>query len=320
MLDQPDAGHDASIQGQALGTPAYMAPEQAEGRHDRIDRRTDVYGLGAILYEILAGGPPFQGDDTAEVLRRVVHDEPARPRQINPDAPAALEAICLKALAKRPEDRYARAEDVARDVQRFLADEPVSVHRDPISTRLTRWGRRHRTAAVGLAVLLSTAVVTLSIGTVLINRERDRAEESFRQARQAVDDYFTTVSESKLLNVPGLQPLRKELLEQARKYYQSFLQQRGDDPSVRAEAAASLYRVADITDEIGTKEDAVAPYTRALAAYEGLVHDRPDVIQYQVDLAIGLQQPGRPPPPARPDGRGDAPAGEGAGDPRAAGP
>jgi serine/threonine protein kinase len=284
--DPARSAHEPTLEGQALGTPGYMAPEQAEGRNDRIERRTDVYGLGAILYEILTGLPPIQGDDTATVLRRVIHEEPARPRTINPEAPAALEAICRKAIAKRPEDRYDSAEELARDVQRFLADEPVSVHRDPISTRLTRWGRRHRTAAVGAAALLSTAVVTLSIAAVRINQERARAERSFRQAREAVDDYFTAVSESKLLDVPGLQPLRRELLERAKSYYQSFLQQRGDDPAVRAEAAASLYRVADIIWSIGKKEDAIAPYTRALNFHEALVREHPEVTQYRVDLAM----------------------------------
>src|SRR5262249_53508869 len=194
-----------------------------EGRLDRIDRRTDVYGLGAILFEMLTGEPPFRGDDTATVLRRVIHETPEPARQLNPEAPAALEAICLKALSKRPEERYATVRDLAQEIQRFLADEPVSAYREPLSTRLTRWGRRHRTAAVGCGILLLTAVVALSISTLLINRERARAEASFRQAKQAVDDYFTTVSESQLLEVPGLQPLRKELLERAQKYYEQFL-------------------------------------------------------------------------------------------------
>jgi serine/threonine-protein kinase len=278
--------HDATLPGQAIGTPAYMAPEQAEGRSEAIDAHTDIYGLGAILYEILAGQPPFSGDDTAEVLRRVVHEEPRRPRLLNPVAPAALESIGRKAMAKRPGDRYARADDLAQDVRRFLADEPVSVHRDPLSTRLTRWGRRHRTAAAATMALMATALVSVSVAAVLIGRERARAERSFREARRAVDDYFTTVSESTLLDAPGLQPLRKDLLERAKRYYEGFLRQRGDDPAVRAEAAASLYRLADITQQIGTSEEALASYTRALAAYEALTRDRPSVTQYRVDLAM----------------------------------
>ncbi|MFO0844247.1 MAG: PAS domain-containing protein [Gemmataceae bacterium] len=105
------------MQGQALGTPAYMAPEQAAGCLDRIDHRTDVYGLGAVLYEILTGRPPFTGPDTAAVLRKAQEEEPAPPRRAWPEVPPALEALCLRALATRPEDRPAAAAELAQEVQ-----------------------------------------------------------------------------------------------------------------------------------------------------------------------------------------------------------
>jgi PAS domain S-box-containing protein len=114
---QEDSGGDLTLEGQTVGTPAYMAPEQAAGRLDLIDRHSDVYGLGAVLYEILTGGPPFSGPDTATVLRRVQEEEPTPPRQVWPEVPPALEAVCLRALAKRPADRPAAAGDLAREVQ-----------------------------------------------------------------------------------------------------------------------------------------------------------------------------------------------------------
>jgi PAS domain S-box-containing protein len=120
LVASPDgAGTDSAytVQGEAIGTPAYMAPEQAAGQLDKIDRRTDVYGLGAILYEILTGVPPVTGAATEEVLRKVQEEGPVPPRQLWPEAPAALEALCLRALAKRPEDRPAAAADLAREVQ-----------------------------------------------------------------------------------------------------------------------------------------------------------------------------------------------------------
>jgi serine/threonine-protein kinase len=287
-----DAERGETVSGQALGTPAYMSPEQAEGLWGAVDRCSDVYGLGAILYEILTGHPPFDGDDTADVLRRVVHEAPTRPRSANPQAPAALEAVCLKALAKKPADRYASAKQLADEVRHFLADEPVSVYREPLTVRLTRWGRRHRTAAASIAVLLLSALAALSVGTVLINGERAKAEASFRQARQAVDDYFTTISESKLLTVPGLQPLRKELLERARSYYQSFIQQRGKDPGVKAELAATHYRVGWITLVVGPKDRAADPFRQALALYDELIRVRPGVERHQTDRAIVLNDLG----------------------------
>jgi PAS domain S-box-containing protein len=117
VLDAAGADSGYTVQGQALGTPAYMAPEQSAGRLDLIDRRTDVYGLGALLYEALTGAPPFSGDSTEEVLRKVREEEPAPPRRLWPEVPPALEALCLRALAKRPEDRPAGAADLAQEVQ-----------------------------------------------------------------------------------------------------------------------------------------------------------------------------------------------------------
>jgi PAS domain S-box-containing protein len=115
LIEDADSGYTG--QGQTLGTPAYMAPEQADGRLDLIERRTDVYGLGAILYEILTAAPPFTGPSTDEVLRKVREEEPAPPRQVWPEVPPALEALCLRALAKQPGDRPAAAADLAQEVQ-----------------------------------------------------------------------------------------------------------------------------------------------------------------------------------------------------------
>lgn len=175
-----------------IGTPVYMAPEQAAGRIDAIDARTDVYGLGAMLYEILTGRPPFGIGDTMTTLRRVVNEPPDPPRQHVPATPPALEAVCLKALAKRPEDRYPTGIALAREIQHFLADAPVAAYPDPWSTRLMRWARRHRTVVAASAALLITAVGALTVGMALLGaanartqEQRDRAEENLVQAQQA---------------------------------------------------------------------------------------------------------------------------------------
>jgi eukaryotic-like serine/threonine-protein kinase len=188
--DRPS--HDLSVQGQVIGTPVYMAPEQAEGRIDAIDARTDVYGLGAMLYEILTGRPPFGIGDTMTTLRRVVNEPPDPPRKHVPAVPPALEAVCLKALAKRPEDRYPTGIALAREIQHFLADAPVAAYPDPWSTRLMRWARRHRTVVAASAALLITAVGALTVGMVLLGaanartqEQRDRAEENVVQVQQA---------------------------------------------------------------------------------------------------------------------------------------
>jgi PAS domain S-box-containing protein len=116
-----DSSRDAALtlQGEVVGTPAYMAPEQAEGRLDAIDQRTDIFGLGAILYEILTGQPPFVGTSTFEVLKRAIRGSAALPHELWPQVPPALEAVCLKAMAKEPHERYSSASDLAQEVQRW---------------------------------------------------------------------------------------------------------------------------------------------------------------------------------------------------------
>jgi PAS domain S-box-containing protein len=115
--DARDAG--LTMQGEVVGTPAYMAPEQAEGRLDDIDQRTDIFGLGAIFYEVLTGQPPFAGSTTFEVLQKAIQGIPAMPRKLWPEVPVALEEICLKAMAKDPRERYASASELAQEVQRW---------------------------------------------------------------------------------------------------------------------------------------------------------------------------------------------------------
>jgi PAS domain S-box-containing protein len=132
LVDQPDEDADGprapldetldggvTVQGEIIGTPAYMAPEQAEGRLDLIDRRTDIYGLGAMLYEILTGQPPFDGANIVEVLQKARRGNPTPPRELWPEVPHALEEACLKALARNPDERYARAEELALEVNRW---------------------------------------------------------------------------------------------------------------------------------------------------------------------------------------------------------
>ena len=132
------SGSAETLPGSALGTPAYMSPEQAAGELDHLGPRSDVYSLGATLYYLLTGKPPFEGD-IGEVLRKVGRGEFPRPRQLDPSIDPALEAICLKAMATRPADRYTSCRSVAFDIKRWEADEPVSVYRAPASVRLLRW-------------------------------------------------------------------------------------------------------------------------------------------------------------------------------------
>jgi hypothetical protein len=183
---------EATAQGQVLGTPAYMAPEQAEGRLDRLGPATDVYGLGAILYEILTGRPPFSGGAATAVLRQVVHEAPQRPRSVTPGAPAGLEAVCLKALAKKPGERYATAKELADDVRRWLADEAVSAYAEPLGPRLARRARRHRSVVAGVGAALAVGVVSLALAAAWLaatNQKLQAANAAETAAKQEAQEH-----------------------------------------------------------------------------------------------------------------------------------
>jgi tetratricopeptide (TPR) repeat protein len=195
LMPSSASGSSETLPGSALGTPAYMSPEQAAGQLDHLGPRTDVYSLGATLYCILTGKPPFEGD-VGEILRKVGRGEFPRPRQVDPSIDPALEAVCLKAMATRPEDRYPSCRSLAFDIERWAADEPVSVYRAPASVRLLRWARKHRTGVAIGAAVIQTAVVVLAVSTVLlvqsrarIDRER-RAAESARARAQAINNFL----------------------------------------------------------------------------------------------------------------------------------
>jgi len=174
---------------------AYMAPEQAGGRQDRIDRRTDVYGLGAVLFEILTGRPPFAGRDTQDVLARVIDGATPRARDSAAAVPPALDAVCARAMARDREARYATATDLARDLQNWLADEPVSAYPEGRGERLSRWARRHRSSVRAAAAALAVVAIVSASAAVQIRaanfRERSaRARESARlwRARVVAED------------------------------------------------------------------------------------------------------------------------------------
>ena len=195
-----------TVAGQLIGTPAYLSPEQARGDHEQIGPATDVFGLGAILYTILTGVPPYHSATVEEALRRATRAEWTPPRQQNADArkkiPSALNAVCCRALAFNPDQRYATPLEMASDIERWLAGEPVTAMREPWRERAQRFLRRHRTAVAVLVVLAMVVPSTVAVASWFIAQERAHSEIARRTAEirgettQQVAEYLTRTFQS----------------------------------------------------------------------------------------------------------------------------
>ncbi|MGO9470765.1 MAG: protein kinase domain-containing protein [Isosphaeraceae bacterium] len=277
---------DLTAAGAVLGTPSFMAPEQAEARADRIGRRTDVYGLGAILYEILAGKAPFSGDSTQDVLRKVREQPPTPPSKIVRSTPKALEAVCLKAMAKDPAGRYPSAAALAADVQHWLADEPVSAWREPWTIRTRRWVVRNRTAvaagvaALGVAVVGLTAALAIqaqsnrALTAALASEKLARQDASAQsdQAEEAIESFFTGISQDVILRRPELSQLRGRLLSAALHFYEKRVKyltdkHQGGGRMVRP-ITFGLDRIASLQAMLGDRDSAIGTRRRLIELYD----------------------------------------------------
>ncbi len=267
--------------GDLLGTLRYMSPEQATADHAVVDERTDVYSLGATLYELVTLHPVFAGSDRQELLRRIAQEEPRRPRAIQPAVPRDLETIILKAMSKDPAGRYATAQQLADDMGRFLDDRPIMARRPGPLERSARWARRYAAALVVAVPLLAAMVLALGVafGMVLAEQARtkrahDEASRQRDEARRAVEDMYTETADL-LSKVPGLHPIRFVLLTKALQYYDKFSMERDADPALRAGAGKAAFRVGDIRRMLGEPAKAEAAYRQAIAVLEAIPPEAP---------------------------------------------
>jgi serine/threonine-protein kinase len=265
--------------GAVVGTPAYMAPEQARG--GAVDERSDVFGLGATLYELLTGRVAFPTGDLDAVRRGGF----APPRRVNPAVPRALEAVCLKAMAPRPEDRYASALALAADVDHWLADEPVGAWPDPPGARLRRWARRHARLVVGVLAALAVGVVCLGVATALLTVANDRERAARARTRAALDAMTSEVTGDALTRQAELSAEQRAFLEGVLGYYEEFAAEPGEGRAGRERLAAAHYRLGMIRARLGPAEAGAAAFRRAAELYERLAAESPAEPTYRQELA-----------------------------------
>jgi len=288
-----------TVTGDVVGTLRYMSPEQAAGEHALVDIRTDIYGLGATLYELSTLQPAFPGEDRHQVMRAVETQEPVAPRSINSDIPVDLETIILQAMAKSRDGRYDTAEALAEDLTRFLEGKPTLARRPTLIDRATKWFHRHRLAAAASVLVLVLLATLSTVGAILLAREKAEKEsalaqaqqnlqqsnENFRKARQVVDRFGIQLADQ-LQDTPGTERIRQQLLLETLNYYQGFLEQVGADGTFRDQLAMTHLKAGVVSGKLGATGKAIDEYQIAQQILEQSIVDDPEDPQLKSHLAM----------------------------------
>jgi len=304
-----DAAGDITRTGTLMGTPCYMAPEQARPGKNPVGPPTDIHALGAILYKLLTGRPPFQDVGLGETLELVCTADPPPPRLLQPKVPRDLETICLKCLRKDPAERYATAAALADDLDRFLRHRPIQARPAGNAERVWRWARRNPAVAAlatGLGLLVVTVIVGLSVGlTVLsrlnsnLDRTNDHLEENNRKlkevndeerrarefAQRLLEDMTSPEALHFLETQPELRPQQRQFLQKVVDYYQDFTRAPAGENAARERRALAFLRMARLLARLGAKDESIQAFQKAVDAYAALDTERPDYPAYQEKLA-----------------------------------
>jgi serine/threonine-protein kinase len=305
-----------TLAGGAFGTPEYAPPEQMIGDLPNVGPRSDVYGLGAVLYCLMTGQAPFSRReiDLGKLIKLIEAGDFPPPRSIRTYLDKPLEAICLKALRTKPADRYDSVRDLAADVERYLADEPVKAYREPWSVRARRWTKKHRTAVTSAAAVLVVALVALTVGLVVVdgkNRELDKANTDLATALETATKARTLAEERKktadanftlaldavktqvfdinkqLENRPGTRALRETLQKSAVARLKSLIERASQRADADRTTMAAYNKLGDVYFEVDLKPSlALAEYQKAYILAEMLAKADPADAQAQRDLSV----------------------------------
>jgi eukaryotic-like serine/threonine-protein kinase len=269
-----------TLAGTTLGTPGFMSPEQAMGRLSDLSPASDVYSLGATLYCLLTGKTPFNEPDPILILPKVCAGDFPRPREVKSKVPVALEAICLKAMAVSPDDRYSSAGTLGEEIERWLADQPVLAYPEPLSARALRWVRRRKQWVAAAAVFLILAVLGLAIYDWRITAEKARSTDQLAMTRAALRELLK-VSGENLTVIPNTEKLREHLAQLVLDRYHQLGDRFPGDPGVRFETAQVLHVIGAIGGLTGQFAKSQASYEKAIRELTNLCENSPGRIDYR---------------------------------------
>lgn len=277
LLSLADDSEGLTHMGSIIGTFGWMSPEQARGQIDKLGPLSDVYSLGATLYSILTGKAAVHHENHDVMKRQTEHGDFPSPRSLNSDVPRPLEAICLKAMALQPQDRYSRAAELESDLEKWLADEPVSAYREPWLARARRLVRRHQTLVVGGgAALLIGLVASLALGGILafynqtLDLERKQAiaardlEREMRTEQRDVLQYLSDIAMARLKGRAGVSEVRLEMLEKVLKYHQKIAAREMQDSGRKRDLVDAHHSIGDLLASLGQHEKSRQAYQKAL--------------------------------------------------------
>jgi tetratricopeptide (TPR) repeat protein len=249
-----------------------MSPEQASGKRERVDCRSDIYSLGATLYELFTGQSPFSGMERGEILNRIQTSEPLRPTAINRFLPRDLETIIRRAMRPERADRYQSAALVAEDLIRFSTGQPILANEVTLGERVKNWTTIH-SGRIALALMFAIFVILfLSFYNFQIGKEKlatsaalRSSEIHYRQARNAVDSLGLRFAEQ-LSELSGTEKLRREVLDETQGYYELFITEANNDPRLVSDVAETRLKIAQLTRTLGSVEEADVAYRDAVSA------------------------------------------------------
>ncbi len=281
---------DRTRAGDVVGTPAYMAPEQAHGDHDAIGPSTDIYAIGAMLYHVVSGEPPYTGSSSQRVVDAVISGPPRPLESLARDrCPPELVAICAKAMARDPASRYASMSELADDLRAFLELRVVRAYETGPFAEARKWIRRNR----ALTAMGGAAILAMAIGLGVAMFQRSVAEDNARQsdadfefAHTVVDDMVQRVAAKDLAVVPGTERVRATVLERALSFYRELLHRRSSNPRVRLFVSRALCELAQAERELGRFEEAHAHLVEAVAEARRVFESAPLATATATSVAI----------------------------------